>query len=254
MKKKNNNKKILIAIIIVVIAVITIVLINNMNKNNQQKELAEVEEYVKINYLNEETLNSLENNDKFNNQGRINAAIISINRDNGSKLPKISEEEVAKKYKNMYNKEMKITEISFLLPNGYKYNYDDKSFEIFVEVGDTLDAEDLQLDNEEEKQGEITTITSCEKNKDNQYEIKFEKRNLKSIDEIIEYANQHQDKEWDMDKLKEIASRENTEEDNKYLIGLINDKNREDLTVLNKTGKITVKKNKKTYTIENYEI
>lgn len=85
MKKQAKQNRILIAVIIIVlIIIVTVIAINSNNKG--KNDLAKVEEYVGNNYLKNEILNSLENGKT--SQDKMNTAIISINRDNGSKLKK----------------------------------------------------------------------------------------------------------------------------------------------------------------------
>lgn len=251
MKKQAKQKRILIAVIIIVlITIITVIAINS--NNNRKNELAKVEEYVGNNYLKNEILNSLENGKT--SQDKMNTAIISINRDNGSKLKKISEHDVAKKYKELFDEDLKIEEPSFMLPNGYAYNYDDKTFDLFVEVGEELTEDDLKIDAIPEQQtGTFKVITSCTKVKKNEYEVCFEERKVKNASEFLSYAMEHQELGWDTAKLDEMTQKEENTEDTEYLQNLINDGNMSELTTVNRTGKITVKKNKNNYSIEKYE-
>ena len=251
MKKQAKQKRILIAVIIIVlITIITVIAINS--NNNRKNELAKVEEYVGNNYLKNEILNSLENGKT--SQDKMNTAIISINRDNGSKLKKISEQDVAKKYKELFDEDLKIEEPSFMLPNGYAYNYDDKTFDLFVEVGEELTEEDLKIDAIPEQQtGTFKVITSCTKVKKNEYEVCFEERKVKNASEFLSYAMEHQELGWDTAKLDEMTQKEENTENTEYLQNLINDGNMSELTTVNRTGKINVKKNKNNYSIEKYE-
>ena len=251
MKKQAKQKRILIAVIIIVlITIITVIAINS--NNNRKNELAKVEEYVGNNYLKNEILNSLENGKT--SQDKMNTAIISINRDNGSKLKKISEHDVAKKYKELFDEDLKIEEPSFMLPTGYAYNYDDKTFDLFVEVGEELTEDDLKIDAIPEQQtGTFKVITSCTKVKKNEYEVCFEERKVKNASEFLSYAMEHQELGWDTAKLDEMTQKEENTEDTEYLQNLINDGNMSELTTVNRTGKITVKKNKNNYSIEKYE-
>lgn len=251
MKKQAKQKRILIAVIIIVlIIIVTVIAINSNNKG--KNDLAKVEEYVGNNYLKNEILNSLENGKT--SQDKMNTAIISINRDNGSKLKKISEQDVAKRYKELFDEDLKIEEPSFMLPNGYAYNYDDKTFDLFVEVGEELTEDDLKIDAIPEQQtGTFKVITSCTKVKKNEYEVCFEERKVKNASEFLSYAMEHQELGWDTAKLDEMTQKEENTEDTEYLQNLINDDNMSELTTVNKSGKITVKKNKNNYSIEKYE-
>ena len=253
MKNIIKNKKVRITIIVIILIILLAICVKVISTKASESELSEVKEYVKNHYLNTETLESLKrgNTDNFE---KISAAIISINRDNGSKIEKILEEEVGKRYKQMYNEEMKITEVAFLLGNGYKYNYDDKCFEIFKEANEEITEEDLKLDNQNETNYQKTTrITSCKKTKNNQYEIYFEDRMVKPAVEFIDYANNHENSGFDTQKIEEITERDKTEEDEKYLYDLINDDNIEELTTVEESGKIVVNKTKDGYSVEKYE-
>lgn len=251
MKKQAKQNRILIAVIIIVlIIIVTVIAINSNNKG--KNDLAKVEEYVGNNYLKNEILNSLENGKT--SQDKMNTAIISINRDNGSKLKKISEQDVAKRYKELFDEDLKIEEPSFMLPNGYAYNYDDKTFDLFVEVGEELTEGDLKIDAIPEQQtGTFKVITSCTKVKKNEYEVCFEERKVKNASEFLSYAMEHQELGWDTAKLDEMTQKEENTEDTEYLQNLINDGNMSELTTVNRTGKITVKNNKNNYSIEKYE-
>lgn len=251
MKKQAKQNRILIAVIIIVlIIIVTVIAINSNNKG--KNDLAKVEEYVGNNYLKNEILNSLENGKT--SQDKMNTAIISINRDNGSKLKKISEQDVAKRYKELFDEDLKIEEPSFMLPNGYAYNYDDKTFDLFVEVGEELTEGDLKIDAIPEQQtGTFKVITSCTKVKKNEYEVCFEERKVKNASEFLSYVMEHQELGWDTAKLDEMTQKEENTEDTEYLQNLINDGNMSELTTVNKSGKITVKKNKNNYSIEKYE-
>ena len=249
MKKNILNKKNLL-VLIVIIAIVAVI---GINSKVTSKELKEVSDYVKNNYLNEATV-SLIQSGVSSTQDKMNTAIISINRDNGSKLKKISEKDVAKKYKELFGEEMKIEEPSFMLPNGYAYNYDDKTFDLFVEVGEELTEDDLKIDAIPEQQtGTFKVITSCTKIGKKQYEVCFEERRIKSANEFLNYAMEHQELGWDTAKLDEMTQKEENTEDTEYLQKLINDGNMSNLTTVNKSGKITVKKNKNNYYIEKYE-
>ena len=251
MKKQAKQKRILIAVIIIVLIIIVTVIAINSN-NNGKNDLAKIEEYVRNNYLKNEILNSLENGKT--SQDKMNTAIISINRDNGSKLKKISEQDVVKRYKELFDEDLKIEEPSFMLPNGYAYNYDDKTFDLFVEVGEELTEDDLKIDAIPEQQtGTFKVITSCTKVKKNEYEVCFEERKVKNASEFLSYAMEHQELGWDTAKLDEMTQKEENTEDTEYLQNLINDGNMSELTTVNRTGKITVKKNKNNYSIEKYE-
>lgn len=253
MKNIIKNKKFIIAIITIILIIILSICIKILNTKASESELSEVKEYVKNHYLNKQTLESLKSGNKDNFE-KMSAAIISINRDNGSKLEKISEEDVAKRYKQMYNEEMKITEVAFLLSNGYKYNYDDKSFELFKEANEEITEDDLKLDDQNETDYQKTTrITSCKKIKKDQYEINFEDRMIKPAVEFIDYANNHENSGFDIQKIEEITERDKTEEDEKYLYDLINDDNIEELTTVEESGKIVVNKTKDGYSVEKYE-
>ena len=253
MKKNTLNKKNLLILIVIIAIVAVIGIIINANSKGTPKELKEVSDYVKNNYLNEATL-SLIQSGVDNAQNKMSTAIISIKRDNGSKLKKISEQDVAKRYKELFDEDLKIEEPSFMLPNGYAYNYDDKTFDLFVEVGEELTEDDLKIDAIPEQQtGTFKVITSCTKVKKNEYEVCFEERKVKNASEFLSYAMEHQELGWDTAKLDEMTQKEENTEDTEYLQNLINDGNMSELTTVNKSGKITVKKDKNNYSIEKYE-
>ena len=248
MKKNTLNKKNLLILIVIIAIVAVIGIIINANSKGTPKELKEVSDYVKNNYLNEATL-SLIQSGVDNAQDKMNTAIISINRYNGSKLKKISEHDVSKKYKELFDEDLKIEE-----PYGYAYNYDDKTFDLFVEVGEELTEDDLKIDAIPEQQtGTFKVITSCTKVKKNEYEVCFEERKVKNASEFLSYAMEHQELGWDTAKLDEMTQKEENTEDTEYLQNLINDGNMSELTTVNRTGKITVKKDKNNYSIEKYE-
>lgn len=99
MKKNTLNKKNLLILIVIIAIVAVIGIIINANSKGTPKELKEVSDYVKNNYLNEATL-SLIQSGVDNAQDKMNTAIISINRYNGSKLKKYQSKMLQKNTKN----------------------------------------------------------------------------------------------------------------------------------------------------------
>lgn len=125
---------------------------------------------------------------------------------------------------------------------------------MFVEVGEEFTEDDLKIDAIPEQQtGTFKVITSCTKVKKNEYEVCFEERKVKNANEFLSYAMEHQELGWDTAKLDEMTQKEENTEDTEYLQNLINEGNMSELTTVNRTGKITVKKDKNNYSIEKYE-
>lgn len=252
-KKKKNIFIIVIALLILMISSLLIIGYNNM-RIAQSKEMDKVNstkenyiyKYIQNHFLNFKLVQAMEG--EFSESNKLNFAIAYYNKEKGNE-GNISFEDLNNVYKTIFGKDTEIENpIIAKVATNHKYTFNEgtKIFEVNTSI------EDKPTITNNPKM-EITDI----KNNNGSFEVSISVIEPKLVTEFLSFFlanNDNGSNEETIQKLNEIYQRkENTQEDNNYLISLINDENKDKLAY-EQTTKITVQEDNNNYIITNFKI